>query len=397
MEGGHTPGRRAPVGDRLIVAYKLIKAAFELAAAVAVPIVAARGLPHDLLRLILALHDHLSARWSHLYDAVFVGGTTPHLRLVTVALAADGLSSLVEGWAVWRKRPWAPWLIVIATGGLIPLEAVLILERPTAIKVVILAVNVATVAYMVHSRTRARRAARERAPRRPRAWRTVVALAGLGLLGAYVALAYLALPWLLEHREAARVLTVGPDRTVNAAGQPSDPLNVGLVGTREDVFAAMEKAGWEAARALSRESGAGIAADVLLHRSDPDAPVSTLFFEGRRQDAAFEQQVGGSPRRRHHVRFWLQARASVDGRPVWLGATTYDRGLGLAHGTGEITHRISADIDAERDKLIADLIRCRCATDVHRVPGVGPIPQHRHARIYTDGMAAIAVLAPTGP
>ena len=72
--------------------------------------------------------------------------------MLALALAVDGLSSLIEGWAVWRRRPWAPWLIVVATGSLIPIEVALLFERPTPMKVFILAVNVATVVYMVHLR-----------------------------------------------------------------------------------------------------------------------------------------------------------------------------------------------------------------------------------------------------
>ncbi len=393
---GTMRGGQSPFGVRLIVAYKFAKAALELAAAVAVPLVAAHALPHDFLRLSLVLHEHLSARWSRIYEAVLSAGTTSHLRVLTVALALDGVSSLVEGWAVWRRLTWAPWLIVVATGSLIPVEVALLLERPTAVKVLLLAVNVATVVYMVHLRLQARHPAARPAQQRRRSVRQLVPLAVVGLLAAYVGLAYLALPWLLKQRETAHALTVAPDRTVDGAGQPSDPLNVGFVGTRGDVFTCMEKAGWTAAAPLSRRSGADIAADVLFHRPDPDAPVSSLYFEGRRQDLAFEQDVGGSPRRRHHVRLWLQPSSSIDGRPVWLGASTYDRGVGLAHGTGEITHVIDRNIDAERDKLMADLVRCGCASSVHRVRGVGPIPERRRGRVYTDGMAAVAVLPDDG-
>jgi uncharacterized membrane protein (DUF2068 family) len=392
MPPAEQQGEPSPIGVRLIVAYKVVKATIELAAAVAIPLIVTRGLPNDVIQVIQVLHDHLSAKWGHLFNAVLTAGTWPHLRLLMIALAADGVSSLVEGWAVWRRRPWAPWLIVIATGGLVPMEVVLILDRPTAAKIAILAVNVATVAYMIRARIKARHA--PAAPVRPRRrrLRSVLAVGAVGVLAGYLGLAYAALPWLLEHRQARHSVSVAPDRTVDATGRPSDPLNVGLVGTREDVFASMQAAGWVEAKALSRRSAAGIAVDAVLDRSDPDAPVSTLFFEGRRQDLAFEQQVGGSPRRRHHVRLWQHPRTTVAGRPLWLGAATFDRRVGLAHGTGEITHVIDPDIDVERDKLIADLVRCHCAISVHRVRGVGPIPEHRHGRVTTDGMTAVAVL-----
>jgi uncharacterized membrane protein (DUF2068 family) len=391
MRPGADPAGPPPLGDRLIVGYKLGKGGLEAAAAV-ILLAAAGDVSSALARLSLGLHEHLSAKWAHLFDAFFAGGAVARVHVVAAALGADALSSLFEGWAVWRKKRWAPWLIVIATGGLIPLEIAMLLERPTAARLGVLAVNAATVAYMVHTRMLPAPAAP-----RPRSLRRALGLLSAGTLVAYGLLSYLVLPWVLRHRAAAHAVAVAPDRAVDVAGQPSDPLNVGLVGTLAQVDAAMQKAGWVAAQPISRASAFGIAEGVLFHRSDPSAPVSSLFVDGRRQDLAFEQQVGGSPRRRHHVRFWLQARPfdarPFDARPLWLGAATYDRGVGLAHGTGAITHKVDPDIDAERDKLIADLVQAGCTDSVHRVPGIGAIARRPHGRVYTDGYAAIAVLA----
>jgi hypothetical protein len=43
------------------------------------------------------------------------------------------------------------------------------------------------------------------------------------------------------------------------------------------------------------------------------------------------------------------------GRPLWLGAATFDSRVGVSRLTGQLTHHIDADIDKERDKLAADL------------------------------------------
>jgi LssY-like putative type I secretion system component LssY len=94
---------------------------------------------------------------------------------------------------------------------------------------------------------------------------------------------------------------------------------------------------------------------VVFHRPYVDAPVSKLYLWGRPEDLAFEQAVGDAPARRHHVRFWRSGAADEMGRPLWLGAATYDVGVGFSHTTGQITHHIAPDIDGERDKIIADL------------------------------------------
>jgi uncharacterized membrane protein (DUF2068 family) len=381
---------RLPAGARVIVGYKLVKGTLETVAAVVVALVAARALPPGVGRLALLLHEHVSAKWAHLVDALFSGGTGSRMRLAAAALLFDGAFTLVEAWSVWRQRPWAAWFVVAATGGFIPLEIMLLVEQANAVRVALLVVNVATVAYMIHRRVRSVRAsltAPEIRRRRRALWPVPVAL-----LVAYAGLCYAVLPWLQHHRAIARAMAPTPDRALDAAGQPRDPLNVGFIGAREDVYDAMASAGWVAAAPLSRDSELGIAEAVLLRRSDPDAPVSNLFVDGHREDLAFEQQVGGSPRRRHHVRLWLHPSAIVDRRVLWSGAASYDRGVGFSRDTGQITHVIDPDIDAERDKLLADLVRSRWATSIHRVPGVGRMPRRGRTAVYTDGFMGVAVL-----
>jgi LssY C-terminus len=46
---------------------------------------------------------------------------------------------------------------------------------------------------------------------------------------------------------------------------------------------------------------------------------------GRKEDLAFEQQEGGDPTRRHHVRFWRSEKTDKNGEPLWLGAATFDQ------------------------------------------------------------------------
>jgi hypothetical protein len=81
--------------------------------------------------------------------------------------------------------------------------------------------------------------------------------------------------------------------------------------------------------------------------------------------------------------------------PLWIGALTYDRSVGLSHRTGQITHHIRADIDAERDGLFADLAKNGWLTEEFQVTGVGATLLGRNGggdRYYTDGALTIGVL-----
>jgi hypothetical protein len=204
----------------------------------------------------------------------------------------------------------------------------------------------------------------------------------------YTLLAYLVLPAVWTHYEHQKRLADLPMVTLTAQGIPGDPINVGLVGDTRDVLCAMHAAGWYPADPVTLRSSIEIAGSVLLDRPYRDAPVSPLYYLGRREDLAFEKPVGSSADHRHHVRFWKVLDAGEEKRPVWLGDATFDRSVGVSHYTGAITHHIGADIDAERKLLAADLEAAGMVEARYQVTGVGPTLAGRNGggdRYYTDG------------
>ncbi len=234
-----------------------------------------------------------------------------------------------------------------------------------------------------------------------RLWRRVFRWLSLGFSGvvaAWIFAAYVALPWLWKHYEHQPGLESAPKFSVTAAGIPGDPLNLGLVGAEKAVVQAMLDAGWTPADPVSWRTSLGIARSVLEKRPYPTAPVSSLFVFGRKQDLAFEKAAtaGGSASRRHHVRFWRADDLGTGGVPFWLGAATFDRSVGFSHLTGQITHHIAADIDAERNAVIAGLSQLGWLTQEYQVTGVGATLFGRNGggdRYDTDGELTIGVLA----
>lgn len=214
---------------------------------------------------------------------------------------------------------------------------------------------------------------------------------------AYLALAYLLLPALwnaIEHRPG---LTSRPMVTTTPEGIPGDPINVGLVGSKAEIVMAFAAIGWHPADAITLASSLEIGASVLLDRPYADAPVSTLLYEGRRQDLAFEKAAGNSADKRHHVRLWSTVADSEETRPVWLGAASFDRGVGFSHDTGQVTHHIAPDVDAERDRIIRELSAAGILESVYRVSGIGPTLAGRNGggdHYFTDGEVSVGVLNP---
>jgi len=55
-----------------------------------------------------------------------------------------------EGIGLWFAKRWAEWFTVIITGSLIPFELYETIHRPTVIRVAVLLINLAVVAYLIH-------------------------------------------------------------------------------------------------------------------------------------------------------------------------------------------------------------------------------------------------------
>lgn len=216
---------------------------------------------------------------------------------------------------------------------------------------------------------------------------------------AYVVLAYVVLPALWRHHEHEPGLASLPMVTRTGSGIPGDALNVGLVGSKEDIVGAMHAAGWFPADPITLRSSIEIIGSVVLDRPYHDAPVSPLFYEGKKEQLAFEKPDGKSADRRHHVRFWQVLEKGTDDRPVWLGSVTFDRGVGLSHDTGQVTHHISPDIDAERDLLMRDLGEAGMVQNFFQISGTGPTLFGRNGEgdpYYTDGEIDVAILVIDG-
>jgi hypothetical protein len=214
---------------------------------------------------------------------------------------------------------------------------------------------------------------------------------------AYVGIAYLVAPELWTLRNFLHGPPPAEMVTRTPQGIPGDPINVGLVGAKADIVHAFGVAKWDAADAVTLKTAIEIGESVLFDHPYPDAPVSRLLFEGRPQDLAFEKPVGNSADQRHHVRLWQTAETGDDGRPLWLGSASFDRGVGLSHDTGAITHHIGPDIDAERDLLIADLSDAGLLISISEMEGIGPTTNGRNGGgdpYFTDGKALVGLLRP---
>jgi hypothetical protein len=179
----------------------------------------------------------------------------------------------------------------------------------------------------------------------------------VGVVAVWAITAYLLIPWIAK-RYYSRLGEVSAIARLTVTGDdhPGDPVNIALGGTDEQVVHAMTAAGWHPADPLTFRTSVRIVVDSVLRRPDPDAPVSNLFLFGRRQDLAFEQPVGDSPR--------------------------------------QVTHHIGPDVDAERDRIMSELQQAGWAERAYYIDGFHTQLEGRNGgddRWRTDGRLGAVV------
>ena len=146
----------------------------------------------------------------------------------------------------------------------------------------------------------------------------------LVIVALYVCISYLILPATWARIEHEPGLAKQPDADHNGSrGIPGGPTGwLALLGARRWVRA-LHAAGWYPADPITLRTSVEIIGSVLFDRPYTTAPVCALFFEGRREDLAFEKPEGDSADRRQHVRWWKVLESGKEGRSVWLGSATF--------------------------------------------------------------------------
>jgi hypothetical protein len=233
----------------------------------------------------------------------------------------------------------------------------------------------------------------------------------LALAGTYGIAAYVILPRAV--RLSLKILQRQhvPRYTITGDGLPGDPVNLVLVGTRQQLHAAFATAGWSTADPLGLASSWRMARAFVTNSPYSTAPFSTLYLFGRGQDFGFQKAIDNSPRKRHHVRFWAvspeHANATLgmpslwqkaerppdDARVMWVGAGTKDTGFSLTKFTFQFTHATDSDTNVERDYIMAELKKAQTIGDAISYKAGQLLPLARINHYVTDGEIAVANLA----
>jgi hypothetical protein len=191
-------------------------------------------------------------------------------------------------------------------------------------------------------------------------------------------------------------LANAPRVTYTQNGISGDPVNLAFIGSEQDLHLCLLSAKWAPADPITLKSSVRIVGDTVFRRAYVDAPVSNLLLWGRKQDFAFERAVGKDPRQRHHVRFWRADKVDSQGRPLWVGAATFDTRVGFKSRTVKLTHHIAPDVDTERDKLLRDVKETGDLVDLFWIDGFHTKLQGKNGGgdpWHTDGRLAVGIIS----
>jgi uncharacterized membrane protein (DUF2068 family) len=151
--------QRSDRGVQLIIAYKLGRGALALLGGVILAIWISAGRTATLQ----AWADNLNAHWtsgvsSHLAHGLQLAVSGRRVWLVAIGLAFDGSLTMLEGYALQRGYTWGPYLIVIVTSLLLPVEAIAWVHRPTIGRACLFVLNAAVAGYLAWGVLKERRA-----------------------------------------------------------------------------------------------------------------------------------------------------------------------------------------------------------------------------------------------
>ncbi len=204
----------------------------------------------------------------------------------------------------------------------------------------------------------------------------------LAILLAYGVAAYILLPAIIRGWHILLPPRHLPLYCVTPDGFASDPLNIAIIGLREEVIEAMEKAGWHQSEPTNFKTVVHQLYSMLFNREYLNSPLSHLYLFGRKQDIGFSKPVVKNNLNRHHVRLWAATydndkllsptsihwynqKADISNSGIlWIGSVSLDLGLVPMRHNWQLTHMVDPDTNKERELLVRQLKKFANAQEV---------------------------------
>jgi hypothetical protein len=188
-----------------------------------------------------------------------------------------------------------------------------------------------------------------------------------------------------------------PAWSYSTGKEPIDPVNLLFIGSLSGLERAFQAAGWTGSQPRSLRTGFRAFRALAEERSFAEAPMRTLLLAGALPDLRIQRSLNTFDKR-DHMRIWLRDE-EWRGRDVWAAAATQDLAAVFTTHPPGVTHRIEADVDLERDKVVRELEFTGCVSKVMNVERPPAEPETKAALqaearrgLETDSRVAVVLL-----
>ena len=193
-----------------------------------------------------------------------------------------------------------------------------------------------------------------------------------------------------------RLIDSIPRRVSDPNGAPGDRVNFIIIGSQDQMQAALKAAGWVTVDRTPKDAIMRGLLASLSKEAYVTMPMSELQLFGRAQDFGYAQ---ADPLRvvaaRHHFRIW-KAPFDLQGQTVWVGAGTHDIGFDRDQRNNGITHKIDPNTDGERDYIRDGLVQTGMTVKTDYITPTDPVLDAKTAtgeEFHSDGRTLLVYLA----
>jgi hypothetical protein len=118
--------------------------------------------------------------------------------------------------------------------------------------------------------------------------------------------------------------------------------------------------------------------------------MATMVLDGNRSDIELQKNLNTFAKR-HHLRIWRRPQ-EAHGESVWVAAATEDVGIRFSTHAHNFVHVIDGNVDAERTKVVDDLLYTGCVSEAGLIERNSLPPELENGtgtKLKTDGRVAV--------
>ena len=186
-----------------------------------------------------------------------------------------------------------------------------------------------------------------------------------------------------------------PRRVNDEHDNLGDMVNFVLIGSQEQMQAALDAATWHIADTDTKEAALKAVLQTYEKKDYLQMPMSQLMLFGRYQDFGYEMaEPIAMVASRHHFRIW-KAPFTWAGQTVWVGAGTHDIGFEKDQRNGNVTHKIDPSVDGERENIGSSLQKAGKVKSMTYYLPPNPVQDARNATgggYHSDGRILVVFL-----